>query len=752
MLFRSWNNKNDSSRQSPNRRPKRSRPSRRTLAVESLEGRRVLSASPGTVSLDNGVLSICGTSDDDRVILSQDANNIVITANFLSIEEAFASADVTSIIITGEAGNDVILAPTVSVPLSIDGGVGEDQIVGGTGNDALSGGDGDDIISGRDGDDMVLGGAGNDQIDGQNGNDQLRGGTGDDTLYGNHGNDQINGNEDDDLIFGSGDNDILNGDDGNDRIYGGDGDDTINGGSGVDMIIAEDGNDIINSGVGNDVVLAGRGNDDIRGGDGDDLLVGGLGDDVFRGEAGNDVMCGDEGDDELHGGMGDDELRGGSGDDTLLGQGGHDTLLAAGGVDLADGGDGDDLIRGGADRDLVIGGRGADRLNGVGGDDLLISGFSGMDGDVSALRSALSDWNNTDDYATRTAAARASFGNVPTSNDDARIDRIRGESGNDYYLVHSLEDIVFAQDDGEPIGGRTALSASNDTFSIDKNSSLTIPKGFVDLLKNDADPNGESLTVNATPVSGPSNGSVTLGTDGSFNYVPNVGFAGTDLIVYEVSNQSGDTATAGLIVEVNNNPPVATDDSYVVDEDTLLTTIADTNGILKNDVDSNNDAILANTTPVTDVANGSLVLNPDGSFTYSPNLDFTGTDSFVYEITDLAGGRSTATATILVEPIADDPVADDDQYTVDSGSTLNAVAGVNDLLLNDTDADGDAFTVATTPVTGVANGTLTLIEDGTFTYTPDSGFVGQDSFTYTVLDGTGASDSATATIVVNAAP
>ncbi|HEX7651198.1 MAG TPA: cadherin-like domain-containing protein, partial [Candidatus Paceibacterota bacterium] len=93
------------------------------------------------------------------------------------------------------------------------------------------------------------------------------------------------------------------------------------------------------------------------------------------------------------------------------------------------------------------------------------------------------------------------------------------------------------------------------------------------------------------------------------------------------------------------------------------------------------------------------------------------------------------------------PVANDDSYSVDQDATLtvNAADGV---LANDTDADSDAMTAATS--TDVSNGTLTLNSDGSFTYVPDAGFTGTDSFTYMANDGTDNSNAATATITVNA--
>ena len=149
-------------------------------------------------------------------------------------------------------------------------------------------------------------------------------------------------------------------------------------------------------------------------------------------------------------------------------------------------------------------------------------------------------------------------------------------------------------------------------------------------------------------------------------------------------------------------------------------------------------------------ASGTLVLNADGTFTYTPDANFNGTDSFVYQVTDGNGGTAQATVAITVGSVNDAPVAVDDTFVVDEDGVLN-----DELLSNDSDLDSDTLQVNTTPVAGPTNGTVDLAADGTFTYTPDANFFGTDSFTYEVNDGNGATDLATVTIdiePVNDAP
>ncbi|MBI4307014.1 MAG: tandem-95 repeat protein [Chloroflexi bacterium] len=146
-------------------------------------------------------------------------------------------------------------------------------------------------------------------------------------------------------------------------------------------------------------------------------------------------------------------------------------------------------------------------------------------------------------------------------------------------------------------------------------------------------------------------------------------------------------------------------------------------------------------------ANGVLTLNPDGSFTYTPNANFNGADSFAYRASDGSALSNIATVSIAVNPINDAPVANNDAYSTTQDTTLNVAApGV---LANDSDVEGSAL--AAVLVANPTNGSLTLNPDGAFTYTPNAGFAGTDSFSYKANDGLADSNLATVSITVNPA-
>ncbi|MFH0726738.1 MAG: Ig-like domain-containing protein [Pseudomonadota bacterium] len=189
--------------------------------------------------------------------------------------------------------------------------------------------------------------------------------------------------------------------------------------------------------------------------------------------------------------------------------------------------------------------------------------------------------------------------------------------------------------------------------------------------------------------------------------------------------------------------PVAVNDSYTVTEGGTLTANGAPNpsGVLANDTGANLVAVL-----VGNVSNGSLALDPSGTFVYTHNGGQTITDSFSYKAKDnVSLMESMATVSITVSPVNDPPVAVNDSYAAVSGSALNiAVPGV---LGNDSDVDGDALTAVLS--SNVSGGALTLNANGSFSYTPNPGTL-SDSFTYRAKDAALFSNIVTVSISVSA--
>ena len=214
-----------------------------------------------------------------------------------------------------------------------------------------------------------------------------------------------------------------------------------------------------------------------------------------------------------------------------------------------------------------------------------------------------------------------------------------------------------------------------------------------------------------------------------------------DVIIAQRAYTAGELlAIADQGVLASESTPVANPDTYLVSAEQQLVTSSD-NGVLANDTDNQQDPLTA--ILVTNVTDGALTLAADGSFTYTPDVGFTGEDSFTYVANDGAQDSAVVTVTLTVDAATTAPTAVADTYStdVDTPLVIDPAAGV---LANDMDSEADPLTAIL--VTNVTDGTLALAADGSFTYTPDAGFTGEDSFSY--MANNGAEDSATATVTL----
>ncbi|TGZ34950.1 4-deoxy-4-formamido-L-arabinose-phosphoundecaprenol deformylase ArnD [Photobacterium damselae subsp. damselae] len=246
------------------------------------------------------------------------------------------------------------------------------------------------------------------------------------------------------------------------------------------------------------------------------------------------------------------------------------------------------------------------------------------------------------------------------------------------------------------------------------------------------DVDGDNLTFK--PGSDPTNGSVTVNSDGSWEYVPNPDFNGEDSFTVVVDDGNGGTDTITVTVNVTpvNDAPVGEDVSAETQEETAVT-----GQLTATDVDGDNLTFKPGTNP----ENGSVTVNPDGSWEYVPNTDFNGEDSFTVVVDDGNGGSDTITVTVNVTPVNDAPVGED--VTVETQEET-AVTGQ----ITATDVDGDSLTFK--PGSDPTNGSVTVNPDGSWEYVPNPDFNGEDSFTVVVDDGNGGTD--TITVTVNVTP
>ena len=273
-----------------------------------------------------------------------------------------------------------------------------------------------------------------------------------------------------------------------------------------------------------------------------------------------------------------------------------------------------------------------------------------------------------------------------------------------------------------------------DTYAVEEGQTLTV--AAPGLMANDIDPNGDVIIV--SNFSGPTNGTMaSIVTNGSFSYVPNPGFTGTDQFSYtllDAQNNYSDPVTVTIhVLEDFDRKPIGTSDFYGTGQETPL--VIDAPGLMANDLDPDGDAIIVSN--FMGPSNGTLTsIVTSGSFTYVPNDGFTGTDQFSYTLLD-ADGNYSDPVIVTIEVFGQfnrKPIGNSDSYGTIQGTSL--VVNAPGLLLNDLDPNGDALIVSN--FIGPTNGTLTsIVTSGSFTYVPNPGFTGSDQFQYTLLDAQG---------------
>ncbi|MBF0368285.1 MAG: tandem-95 repeat protein [Magnetococcales bacterium] len=348
-------------------------------------------------------------------------------------------------------------------------------------------------------------------------------------------------------------------------------------------------------------------------------------------------------------------------------------------------------------------------------DALVISGNADLAGEITVTAIAAYDIAADQVYAFFEAATTAgNFG------------AIEGLEGTIDLSDPSNITVTLAEQDFPPIAIDDAISTPHDT-----------PITTDDLTANDYDSEGLALTVSA--VTQGSNGSVTNHGDGTFTYTPDASFTGTDTFTYTITDDGGSTdeATVTVTVTSDNSPPQPEDDS-----DSVVQGESVTIDVLSNDVDYDDDTLTISAYTQPDY--GSIVLNGDDTITYTAPSNYSGSDTFTYTVDD--GNQETATATVTIsvsETPNNSPTAVDDTATTEEERAIT----LSDLLDNDSDRDGDSLSISS--VGQGSYGTVVDNGDNTVTYTPDSGFIGTDTFTYRISDGS-ASDTATVTITVTA--
>ncbi len=278
------------------------------------------------------------------------------------------------------------------------------------------------------------------------------------------------------------------------------------------------------------------------------------------------------------------------------------------------------------------------------------------------------------------------------------------------------------------------VNAVNDapTVSDDTDTATQGLASSGNVLTGDADPDGTLLTVNTVPVSGPANGTIVINPNGSYTYESDPSFTGTDIIVIRTCDSGLPlpaacvNSTLTVTVVLNQDPSVSTKRS-TGNED-----FPSTGNILSSgDSDPEGLPLVVTTTPVENPKHGTVTINPNGSYTYTPELNFNGRDTITVEVCDTNPIPACTTTDIIitVNAVNDAPVLLPDI----SPAERNKLSTGN-ILVGDLDPDTTQLVVNTVPVSGPLHGTVVIDSEGNYTYTPNLNFVGEDSVTFEVCD------------------
>ncbi|MFH4514427.1 tandem-95 repeat protein [Vibrio alginolyticus] len=306
------------------------------------------------------------------------------------------------------------------------------------------------------------------------------------------------------------------------------------------------------------------------------------------------------------------------------------------------------------------------------------------------------------------------------------------------YDVTDGEEVVAAGLDLTVTPVNDAPEPQDQAFTVGEDGILTFTDA--DLLTGATDVEGDNLTVEGVTYTG-ADGVLTDNGDGTYSFAPNENFNGDVNFTFDVSDGT-DTVTANIDVTVTpeNDPPVAGSTSYTVHEDNSIT-ISDEQ-LLANSSDIEGDVAISSVSYSGN--DGVLEINGDGTYTFSPNENFTGDVSLDVVVVDEDGAVDTTTAGITVLEVNDPPIAGVTSYTIDEDEVITISA--EQLLANSSDIEGE---VALDSVSySGSEGIFTDNGDGTFSFAPNQNFNGEVNLDVVVVDEDGATASTKANIDV----
>jgi len=283
--------------------------------------------------------------------------------------------------------------------------------------------------------------------------------------------------------------------------------------------------------------------------------------------------------------------------------------------------------------------------------------------------------------------------------------------------------------------------AMDETFYTAESTPINL-----NVLANDndaSDPSGGINPATLTILRQPAHGSAIILPNYTINYSPNSAYWGNDTIVYRIQDKGypmpalADTAI--VVIKISRLTPEAIDDNVSTTEDKSISI-----NLLENDTDTGNNIAPSTVQIMTQPSHGTLSGLQGGIVTYSPSINYNGSDYFTYQVKDITNLTSNvATVNISILPLNDAPVAQNDTY-----NAYTSQPTVIEVLSNDTDVDNNLDASLTQVTTLPTHGNAIVNTNGTITYTSNDGFTGSDSFIYSITDSDGLTASATVFLTI----
>ncbi|MBS7839198.1 cadherin-like domain-containing protein, partial [Wohlfahrtiimonas chitiniclastica] len=250
------------------------------------------------------------------------------------------------------------------------------------------------------------------------------------------------------------------------------------------------------------------------------------------------------------------------------------------------------------------------------------------------------------------------------------------------------------------------------------------------------DKDGDDLTYQVGEL--PKNGTVVVNEDGTYTYTPNPDYHGEDQFTVVVSDGHGGETIVTVPVTITpvNDAPEAKETNQPIEtpEDEPK------HGKITDVMDKDGDELTYTLGEMP--THGTVVVNEDGTYTYTPNPDYHGEDQFTVVVSDDHGGETIVTVPVTITPVNDAPEVKEANQPIETPEDEPKHGKITDV----TDKDGDDLTYQVGELP--KNGTVVVNEDGTYTYTPNPDYHGEDQFTVVVSDGHGGETIVTVPVTI----